>query len=66
MRQILSDILDDIQDKREEQAAYTKEDFFDLIEETIEEYREEGLITDDEDTESMRQKLRACWEDINY
>lgn len=59
------EILQDVVQKREIEGAFTKQEFFDLIDEAIAEYQAQGLITDDDDIEALRAELRGHWKDIS-
>lgn len=59
------EIIEKIQSKRDFSGAFSKEEFYDLIDETITEYRQQGLIDEDEDIEHLRSELRSRWSEIN-
>ena len=50
--------------RRQNQAEFTKENYYDLIDEVIEEFQADGIITDDEDVEFMKSQLRGRWDQI--
>lgn len=57
----LTELLQEIGKRRENEARYTREGFYEIIDEVMEEYRKHGLITDDDDTEVVRSQLRSYW-----
>lgn len=73
MEPIVQEIFDLIKVKMREQAAYDRDAYKQLVEETIEYYRERGLLTDDDNDEFIEDQLLEQWEwlqehekEINY
>lgn len=50
--------------RRHTQGLLSREDYYELVDQVIEEYHQEGLITDDDDIESMKDKLRMKWKEV--
>jgi hypothetical protein len=46
----------------QEQGAYDRDAFKQLVEETIEYYRERGLLTDDDNDEFIEDQILEQWE----
>lgn len=59
------EIIKEIKSKRDLSGAFSKQDFYDLIDETITEYRQRGLIDEDEDIERLRAELRSRWSEVS-
>lgn len=59
------EIIEKIQSKRDFSGAFSEEDFYDLIDETITEYRQQGLINEDENIEHLRLELRSRWSEVS-
>lgn len=62
MEPIVEEILNLVKKKMEEQAAYTREAYEELIDETIEYFREKGKITNEDNDEFIKDQLTAMWE----
>jgi len=62
MEPITQEIFDLIKVKLREQGAYDHDAYSALVEETIEYYRERGLLTDDDNDEFIRNQLLEQWE----
>jgi len=56
-------IFNEVITRMEEDGAFEREAYYDLVEETLEEKRESGKLTDDDDIEEMEQVLKARWPD---
>ena len=50
--------------RRQSQAEFTKENFYDLIDEVIEEFMSDGIMTDNEDVEFIKSQVRGYWDAI--
>ena len=50
--------------RRHTQGLLSKENYFELVDQVVDEYHEEGLLTDDDDIESMKDKLRMKWKEV--
>lgn len=64
MEPITQEILDLVKIKMREQGAYDREAYRQVVEETIEYYRERGLLTDDDNDEFIENQLLDMWEHI--
>ncbi|MCX6792461.1 MAG: hypothetical protein NTY12_00360 [Candidatus Falkowbacteria bacterium] len=62
MDPITQEIFDLIRVKMLEQAAFDRDAYKQLVEETIEYYRERGLLTDDDNDEFIEDQLLDRWE----
>ena len=62
MDPIVQEIFDLIRIKILEQAAFDRDAYKQLVEETIEYYRERGLLTDDDNDEFIEDQLLDQWE----
>lgn len=58
------DLLEEIKDRMDTQNLFTKEDFYDLVDEIVEEHLASGWITEDEDVEAIKVRLRAQWPEV--
>jgi len=64
MEPIVEEILNLVKKKMEEQAAYNREAYDELVDETIEYFREKGKITNEDNDEFIKNQLAAMWETI--
>jgi ribosomal protein S8 len=64
MQDHLHNLWQEILDAMESESLFSKEQFYDIIDEILENHRAEGYITDDEDIEYLRSALRARWGEI--
>lgn len=62
MDPIVQEIFDLIRIKILEQAAFDRDAYRQLVEETIEYYRERGLLTDDDNDQFIEEQLLDRWE----
>lgn len=62
MDPITQEIFDLVRVKMLEQAAFDRDAYKQLVEETIEYYRERGLLTDDDNDEFIEDQLLDRWE----
>lgn len=62
MDPIVQEIFDLIKVKMLEQAAFDRDAYRQLVEETIEYYRERGLLTDDDNDAFIKEQLLDRWE----
>ena len=60
--EIVEEILELVKKKMVEQAAYTRDAYQELVQETIEYFREKGKITDDDNDEFIEDQLMEMWE----
>jgi hypothetical protein len=58
----IEEILQLVKKKMVEQAAYDRDAYKELVEETIEYFREKGKITDDDNDEFIKDQLMDLWE----
>lgn len=64
MGDIIEEILKLVKKKMKEQAAYDRDAYKELVEETIEYFREKGKITDDDNVEFIEDQLLDRWEEV--
>jgi len=57
MESITQEIFDLVKKKMKEQGAYTRDAYKELVEETIEYFREKGKLTDEDPEEFIEDKL---------
>lgn len=62
MEEVVGEILELVKKKMEEQAAYDRGAYKQLVEETIEYFREKGKITDDDNDKLIEEQLMSMWE----
>ena len=60
----LDDMFNEIRELRETQGALTKEDYFELVDEYLEEKRDWGELHDDTNITAAREALRNKWAEI--
>lgn len=60
----LNGVINEIITRMEEEGAYDREAFYDLVEEVLEEKRESGTLTDDDDIEEMEDVLKKRWPEV--
>lgn len=59
----LNGVFNEIVTRMEEEGAFDRDAYYDLVEEVLEEKRESGVITDDDDIEEMVEVLKRRWPD---
>ncbi len=64
MEPITQEILDLVKIKMREQGAYDRDAFRTVVEETVEYYRERGLLTDDDNDEFIENQLLDMWSTV--
>jgi hypothetical protein len=57
----LNGVFNEIITRMEEEGAFDRDAYYDLVEEVLEEKRELGVVTDDDDIEEMQEVLRKRW-----
>ncbi len=57
----LNGVFNEIVTRMEEEGAYDREAYYDLVTEVLEEKRELGTLTDDDDIEEMQEVLKKRW-----
>jgi len=62
MEPIVQEILELVKIKMKEQGAYDREAYREVVEETIEYFREKGKLTDDDNDEFIENQLLDQWE----
>ncbi len=62
MEPIVEEIFDLVKVKMIEQAAYDRDAYAALVDETIEYFREKGEINDDDNDEFIKDQLLEKWE----
>lgn len=60
--EIIGEILQLVKKKMGEQAAYDREAYEELVDETIGYFHEKGKLGDDENDEFLKDQLMAMWE----
>lgn len=61
---MIDEILDLVKKKMYEQAAYDRDAYKEIVEETIRFFQERGNITDDDDTELLEDQLMEMWPSV--
>lgn len=56
-------IFNEIVTRLEEEGAFDREAYYDMVEEVLEEKRELGGLTDDDNIEEMEEVLKKRWPD---
>lgn len=64
MEELLEKILNLVKKKMQEQGGYSREAYSDFIDETIEYYKQKGVITDDDNEEFIKSRLMEMWENV--
>lgn len=64
MESIVEEILALVKKKMTEQAAYDRDAYKELVEETIEYFREKGKLTDNDNDEFIEDQLMDMWETV--
>lgn len=64
MDPLTEEILNLVKKKMAEQGAYDRDAYKELVEETIEYFREKGKLTDDDNDEFIKDQLIAMWEEV--
>ncbi|MBI4811911.1 hypothetical protein HY798_00445 [Candidatus Falkowbacteria bacterium] len=62
--EIIEEILELVKKKMKEQAAYDREAYEELVDETIGYFREKGKLTDEDSDEFIKDQLMAMWETV--
>jgi len=62
MEPIVQEIFELVKVKMREQAAYSRDAYREVVEETIEYYKEKGYLTDDDNDEFIEEQLLDQWE----
>ena len=60
----IEEILELVKKKMEEQAAYDRAAYEELVDETIGYFREKGKLTDEDSDEFIKDQLMAMWETV--
>ncbi len=60
----LNELFAAARDKMETQGLLSREAFFEAIDEVLEEFQNDGLITDDDNTPEIREQLRRKWKEV--
>lgn len=58
----VEEILELVKKKMKEQAAYDREAYKEIVEETIEYFEEKGKLSDEENVEFIKDQLLEMWE----
>lgn len=61
---MINEILDLVKKKMAEQAAYDRDAYKEIVEETIQYFQERGVLTDDDETELLEDQLLDMWESV--
>lgn len=59
----LSEVFKEVMSRQQTEGALSKEQFLDLVDEVLEEKREEGLLDDDYEIQAARAELESRWEE---
>lgn len=62
MDALTEEILNLVKKKMAEQGAYDRDAYKELVQETIEYFREKGKLTDDDNDEFIEDQLMGMWE----
>lgn len=62
--EIVEEILQLVKKKMREQAAYDREAYEELVNETIDYFHEKGKLGDDENDEFLKNQLMMMWETV--
>lgn len=57
----LNGVYNEIITRMEEEGAFDRDAYYDLVVEVLEEKRETGVLTDDDDIEEMEDVLKKRW-----
>lgn len=60
----LEEVFNEVRSRMQSEGALTEEAYMDLIEEVLEEKREEGLIDDDFNFKEAKEALAARWGEV--
>lgn len=61
---LIDEIFDLVKIKMAEQAAFDRDAYHAIIEETIQYFRERGKMTDDDEDELIENQLLQRWEEV--
>ena len=64
MESLTLEILQLVKKKMAEQAAFDRDAYKELVEETIEYFREKGKLTDEDNDEFIEDQLLDMWEGV--
>ncbi len=64
MEPLAQEIFELVMVKIREQAAYSRDAYKELVEETIDYFNERGKIDDDDNVEFIRDQLMDMWEQV--
>ena len=64
MEQTLNEILDAVKIKMNNQGDYSREAYENFIDEAISDFMKKGILTDDDNTEMMKDKLILQYKNI--
>lgn len=64
MEPMAEEILNLVKKKMAEQAAFDREAYEELVDETIEYFREKGKLTDEDNDEFIENQLLDMWESV--
>lgn len=62
MEPLAEEIYELVKKKMYEQCAFKKDAYIELVDETIEYFREKGKLTDDDNEEFIKDQLVEMWE----
>ena len=60
----LNGVLNEIVSRMTDEGTADREAYYDLVEEVLEEKREVGVLTDDDDIEEMEDVLKRRWPEV--
>lgn len=64
MEPLVQEIFELVMVKLREQAAFTREAYREIVQETIDYFNERGKIDDDENMQFIEDQLLAMWEQV--
>lgn len=60
----MEEVFQEVRNRMQTQGAYTREEYIDLVDEVLEEKREEGLVDDDENFKQAHEALENRWSEV--
>ena len=60
----INGVYNEVISRMEEEGAFDREAYYDLVKEVLEEKREAGVLTDDDDIEEMEDVLKKRWPEV--
>ena len=60
----LEEVFNEVRSRMQSEGALTEEEYLDLVEEVLEEKREEGLVDDDFNFKEAKEALASRWDEV--